>query len=150
MHFPIVFGHMTFASHRCWAIFITEAVFFAVEAWRRRYGKSARHTSKEDGGHETLRFSRVGMDDYILVGWRARPVAESGHVLYEAPDGTTCDNLCAAFEYDMAQKSALTGGERQKEAVCFLQRFLNTAGDEAREERAGDDRVRVTTGTLED
>ena len=43
MLFPILFGHMTFASHRCWTIYIKKAVFLAAEAWRRRYGKSARH-----------------------------------------------------------------------------------------------------------
>ena len=55
-------------------------------------------------------------------------------MLYEAPDGTACDKLCAAFEYDMAQKSISAGRENQKEAVSFLQGFLNTAGDETWEE----------------
>ena len=37
MLFPIFFGHLTFASHRCWTIIIKKGVFLAAEAWRQEY-----------------------------------------------------------------------------------------------------------------
>ena len=45
MLFPILFGHLTFASHRCWTVFIKKAVFLASEAWRTEYGTAVRPPS---------------------------------------------------------------------------------------------------------
>ena len=50
MLFPIMFGHLTFASHRCWTVYLKRAVFLACEAWRRTYGQSILHSAKKAGG----------------------------------------------------------------------------------------------------
>ena len=36
MIFPILYGHLTFASHRCWRVFVKKGVYEAVEAWRKK------------------------------------------------------------------------------------------------------------------
>ena len=150
MLFPILYGHMTFASHRCWTIFIKKAVFLAAEAWRRRYGKSARHRNKEDTGSEVLRFRRAGMDDYIMHGWKKRTLSDGAQVVFEAPDGSTHGDWQQAYDYEMAQKGIVSGHESHKEAVSFLQGFLDSVGTESSEREASSDRVTVTTSTLED
>ena len=38
--FPLLYQHLTFASHRTWKLYVKKAVFFAVEAWRVQYGDS--------------------------------------------------------------------------------------------------------------
>ena len=45
MLFPILFGHLTFASHRCWTVYVKKAIFLAAEAWRRKYGTSVKHAA---------------------------------------------------------------------------------------------------------
>ena len=37
--FPILFRHMTFATHGCWQVFMGKAIYFANEAWRIKYGQ---------------------------------------------------------------------------------------------------------------
>ena len=51
MIFPILYGHMTFASHRCWTVYVKKGVFQAAQAWRRMYGRSIRHAAiRAEGG----------------------------------------------------------------------------------------------------
>ena len=45
MLFPILFGHMTFASHRCWTVYVKKGVYLAAEAWRKLYGRAVRHST---------------------------------------------------------------------------------------------------------
>ena len=39
MLFPILFGHMSFQTHRCWCVFMRRTIWLAAEAWRRYYGQ---------------------------------------------------------------------------------------------------------------
>jgi len=39
MLFPILFGHMSFQTHRCWCIFMRRTIWLAAESWRRYYGQ---------------------------------------------------------------------------------------------------------------
>ncbi len=39
--FPIMFGHLTFATHRPWTVYVKKAMFLAAEAWRQAYGQVA-------------------------------------------------------------------------------------------------------------
>ena len=66
MIFPILYGHMTFASHRCWTVYVKKGVFKAAEAWRRLYGSSIRHAAIRAGGGEIIQHFRQGMDPYPL------------------------------------------------------------------------------------
>ena len=70
MIFPILYGHMTFASHRCWTVYVKRGVFQAAESWRRLYGSSIRHAAIKAGGGEIIQHLRQGMDPYPLQGWR--------------------------------------------------------------------------------
>ena len=49
MLFPIFYGHMTFASHRCWTVFIKKGIFLAAEAWCKRFGRVVRHAALREG-----------------------------------------------------------------------------------------------------
>ena len=60
MIFPILYGHMTFASHRCWTVYVKKAVFQAAESWRRQYGSSVRHAAIKAGGGEIIQHIRKG------------------------------------------------------------------------------------------
>ena len=63
---PIFFGQLTFASHRCWTIFINKGVFMAAEAWRQEYRSAVRHAAIKEGGGEVPQYVRAGMDPYPM------------------------------------------------------------------------------------
>ena len=89
MLFPILFGHLTFASHRCWTVFIKKGVFLSAEAWRRAHGQAVRHAALRDGGGEVLQYIRTGMDPYPMMGWKRCQVEEGGPPVYEGPNGAS-------------------------------------------------------------
>ena len=93
MLFPIFFGHMTFASHRCWTVFIKKAVFLASQAWRNEYGKAVRHSALKDGGGEVVQHIRAGMDPYPLLGWKKIQQTDDGKFLLEGPNGEVFEEL---------------------------------------------------------
>ena len=66
MIFPILFGHMTFTSHRCWTIFIKKSVSLAADVWRKEYGKAVRHAAIKDGDGEILQYIRQGIGPVLL------------------------------------------------------------------------------------
>ena len=109
MLFPIFFGHMTFASHRCWTVFIKKAVFLAAEAWREEYGTAVRHAAKRDGG-ETILYKRANMDPYPLPGWRRiRLEGSAGDSdQFEGPNGEICLDLQEAYDTEHARQTAGT------------------------------------------
>jgi hypothetical protein len=150
MLFPILFGHMTFASHRCWTIFIKKAVFLASEAWRGEYGKAVRHAALKDGGGELVQYIRVGMDPYPLLGWKKIQMCENGAVAYEGPHGEVYEDLQQVYEHEVAAKALQTGVSENRLALSFLQKFLKECCSEQREEEQENARVVVTTSTLED
>ena len=84
MLFPILFGHLTFASHRCWTVYLKKAVFLACEAWRRTYGQSILHSAKKAGGGELLQHLRPDRPPYMMVGWKK--IVENGLEFFEGPD----------------------------------------------------------------
>ena len=53
--FPILFGHMTFASHRTWTVYVKKAIFLAAEAWRALHGETVRRAVLADSGGELLK-----------------------------------------------------------------------------------------------
>ena len=152
MIFPILFGHMTFASHRCWTVYVKKAVFQAAEAWRKRYGSSVRHAAIKAGGGEIIQHFRQGMDPYPLQGWRYIDI--DGQRLLENPHGQRCATTAEAYDIEYAQ-IASGGSEKDTRAqLSFLQKFLNQCCSERldQEEEGEDGPVRqiVTTSPLED
>ena len=89
MLFPILFGHLTFASHRCWTVFVKKAVFMAYEARRKVWGETIRNAAKDAAGGEMLQYLRPGLPPYPLLGWRRR-ILEDGSELLDGPNGESC------------------------------------------------------------
>ena len=58
MIFPILYGHMSFSTYRCWAVYVKEAVFQSAKAWMRLYGSSIRHAAIKAGGGEITQHLR--------------------------------------------------------------------------------------------
>ena len=150
MLFPILFGHMTFASHRCWTVFVKKAVFLAAQAWRGEYGQAVRHAAHKDGGGEILQYVRSGMDPYPLVGWRKIPLEGSDTFMYEGPNGELYDDLQQVYEYEVAAKAASSGLPETRMALNFLQKFLNECCTEQQQREEQGQRIVLTTSTLED
>jgi len=149
MLFPVLFGHMTFASHRCWTVFIKKAVFLAAEAWRKECGTVVRHAALKDGGGEVVQYIRAGMDPYPMVGWR-RMELEGGEIVFEGPNGERYADLQHAFEQEVAAKVARTGIQENRLALTFLQKFLNECCSEQEQREESGQRFVVATSTLED
>ena len=149
MLFPILFGHMTFASHRCWTVFIKKATFLAGEAWRKKYGKAVRHAALKDGGGELVHYVRTSMDPYPMIGWKKIQL-EGDRTLYEGPNGELYDDLQLACEHEVAAKVSQTGLPENKVGLSFLQKFLNSCCSEEQEMATDDSRILVTASTLED
>ena len=150
MLFPIFYGHMTFASHRCWKVFIKKGVFLAAEAWRREFGRAVRHAALRDGGGEILQYNRAGMDPYPLVGWKKIPLEGSDVVVYEGPDGQVFESLQDVYEQVVAIKTATAGVDKSKVNLSVLQHFLNECCTEQEERSEEGRRFVVTSSTLED
>ena len=150
MLFPIFYGHMTFASHRCWTVFIKKGVFLAAEAWRREFGRAVRHAALRDGGGEILQYNRSGMDPYPLVGWKKIALEGSGLVVYEGPDGDVLESLQEVYDHVVATRTAMTGVDKSKVNLSVLQHFLNECCSEQEERSEEGRRFVLTTSTLED
>ena len=140
MIFPILYGHMTFASHRCWTVYVKKAVFQAVEAWRRMYGSSIRHAAIKAGGGEIIQHFRQGYDPHPLPGWRW--VEEDG--VYENSSGRRCATTHEIYE------SFFATTDDCREQLTFLQKFLNDCCAEKLPLAEDDCRQIVTTSPLDD
>ena len=123
MLFPIFYGHMTFASHRCWTVFIKKAVYLAAEAWRRMHGRAVRHSAIRDGGGEILQYNRQGMDPYPLVGWKKIVPEDGSRPVYEGPHGETYDDLEQVYQYEIATKYTDASADGNKVHLSILQQF---------------------------
>ena len=165
MLFPILFGHLTYASHRCWTVYNKKAIFLAAEAWRIEYGQSVSHAAKKAAGGEILLFQRRGVDAYPLVGWRRIHVGELE--LFEGPEGQRCITLAEAFDVVMSSKVSSEDQKDARIAVSVLHRFLTEEmatttsrhetqhpdghdSDGEEEPQIPTSRVSVTTSTIED
>ena len=117
-----MFGHLAFASHRCWTVYLKKAVFLACEAWRRTYGQGILHSAKKAGNGELLLHLRPNRDPYPLEGWKK--IAESGLEFYEGPDGQRCQTLSEAYDIMMAAKSASGRFSDARLALSIMGRLL--------------------------
>ena len=62
--FPLLYQHLTYASHRSWKLYVKKAIFFGVEAWRRHYGDSILNRVVDRGDEaEPVILCRPGLDD---------------------------------------------------------------------------------------
>ena len=107
--FPILYNHLTFASHRCWKLYVKKAVFFALEAWRQQYGEGLLLEHREAAFAESIVCKRRGCDDYTLKGWlkTMNKDEDTGqeYVLFLGPQGQRCFSINEAFDADQEAKS---------------------------------------------
>jgi hypothetical protein len=107
--FPILFNHLTFASHRCWKLYVKKAVFFAQEAWRKQYGEGLLLAHRAAASAEPIVFKRSGCDDYTLKGWfktmNKDEATGQEYVLFLGPQGQSCFSITEAFDSDQETKS---------------------------------------------
>ena len=74
MTFPILFGHLSFTTHRCWTVYMRKAIFLAAEAWRQHYGHLATGNENPDA-KLTLKLPSTGQT-VTLYGWSRGPSTE--------------------------------------------------------------------------
>ena len=69
MVFPILFGHLSFMTHRRWTVYMKKTIFLAAEAWRRRYGQLK--TQRHEDLRSTVLYKLPNGDTCALQGWRS-------------------------------------------------------------------------------
>ena len=106
--FPILFGHLSFTTHRCWTVYMRKSIFLAAEAWRQHYGQLA--TGRNDNPEAKLDFKLPSSGNTVtLEGWRTEVrQGESGdYTVYISPDGEEFESLQYACEVtELAQSTS--------------------------------------------
>ena len=69
MLFPVLFGHLSFSTHRCWNVYVRKATWLAGEAWRNAYGQLATREVGEELCRPTYTMSD-GSEVELPSGWR--------------------------------------------------------------------------------
>ena len=133
--FPLLYQHLTFASHRTWKLFVKKAVFLSVEAWKQQYGNSVLHASNAtEVENDPIIFRREGVDDVLLTGWRKvqRTDENTGDVsyVYLGPSGQICISLADAFLEFEAGQAERKRDPRQK--LTMIDQLLKTLKDNDR------------------
>ena len=122
MAFPILFGHLSFTTHRCWTVYMRKAIFLAAEAWRMHYGQIA--TGRKDNLEANLDFKLPSTGETVtLPGWRAetRQGEDGDYLVYISPDGEAFDSLEYAHD---AIKQASKNSHEKTQAVRAMSRLL--------------------------
>ena len=107
--FPLLYGHLTYASHRTWKLYTKKAIFFCLEAWRRCYGDSVlRGCAGDSEAGEPVIFCREGLDDVVQRGWRKverkdELTGETFH-FFLGSEGQTCRTVHEVFEQHQAAR----------------------------------------------
>ncbi|CAJ1427508.1 unnamed protein product [Effrenium voratum] len=107
--FPLLYQHLTFASHRTWKLYTKKAIFFCLEAWRRRHGSSVLRSHEAAGeAGEPVIFCRESLDDLVLRGWhkvqRRDELTGEPLQLFVGPEGQTCATVHEVFEQHQAAR----------------------------------------------
>jgi len=107
MLFPILFGHMSFQTHRCWCVFVRRAIWLSAESWRRFYGQMA--SLEEATGATVLQFHLPqGTTVQLPEGWTMQ-LQSPGQQSYIDPNGAsyTADDMLEVAAA-MLEQSACT------------------------------------------
>ena len=111
MAFPILFGHLSFTTHRCWTVYMRKAIFLAAEAWRQHYGQLA--TGKSENPDAKLDFNLPSTGETItLKGWRSeiRQGDNGDYTVYISPEGESFDSL--QYAHDSIQEVSCNSLEK--------------------------------------
>ncbi|CAK0850189.1 unnamed protein product, partial [Prorocentrum cordatum] len=106
MVFPMLFGHLSFMTHRCWKVFMRKSIYLAAESWRRRYGQA---DTAESAPAASITYAVPGTGEQVAMpGWRE--VQREGETVYVSPDGEEFDTIeyaHQAFQIANASGSSL-------------------------------------------
>ena len=108
MLFPILFGHLSFTTHRCWCVFVKKATFLAAQAWRRHYGQM--DTAVADASVAPLTYTLPDGGTVMLKGWR-KELRDNAEVCL-GPDGQEYNQLehaAQAFAQEAVGDSSARG-----------------------------------------
>ena len=144
--FPLLFQHLTYASHRTWKLYVKKAVFFCIEAWRRKYGDSVlRRAPAEATSSEPVIFCREGLDDLLLRGWRKVSLKDESTgetlMLFVGPEGQVCHDVHSAFEQRQAAQRLC---KLPQHKLSLIQQLLQTDTSADTVEAAVEDSGRST------
>ena len=65
--FPMLFGHLSFMTHRCWKVFMRKSIYLAAEAWHRRYGQA---DTAESAPAASITYAVPGTGQQVAMpGW---------------------------------------------------------------------------------
>ncbi|CAK0862279.1 unnamed protein product, partial [Prorocentrum cordatum] len=106
MVFPMLFGHLSFMTHRCWKVFMRKSIYLAAESWRRRHGQA---DAAESAPAASITYAVPGTGQQVAMpGWRE--VQREGETVYVSPDGEEFDTIeyaHQAFQIANASGSSL-------------------------------------------
>ena len=119
MMFPILFGHLSFTTHRCWTVFVRKAMWLAGEAWRQAYGQLATQDLEDEPCSITYTFPD-GATVALPPGWREG--VRDGKTVYESPTGQEYDSL-DLLEDQLKRCRSGQGNASSGTAVTALRHF---------------------------
>jgi hypothetical protein len=123
MVFSILFGHLSFSTHRCWTVFMRKAIYLAAEAWRQHYGQTATHRSAATAAKVDFRLSSGEV--VTLPEWTQRKQITADGVeycVYVNPEGEEFDSLTYASE---ALKAAPGHAGQRSDALKAMSKLLS-------------------------
>ena len=122
MAFPILFGHLSFTTHRCWTVYMRKAIFLAAEAWRQHYGQLATGRSENPAAKLDFNLPSTG-ETVTLEGWRTevRQGVTGDYTVYISPDGETFDTL--QYAHDAMEDVSRNSAEKTN-AIQAMRRLL--------------------------
>ncbi|CAK0814408.1 unnamed protein product, partial [Prorocentrum cordatum] len=104
MVFPMLFGHLSFMTHRCWKVFMRKSIYLAAESWRRRYGQA---DTAESAPAASITHAVPGTGQQVAMpGWREVP--REGETVYFSPDGEEFDTI--EYAHQAFQIANASGG----------------------------------------
>ncbi|CAK0895070.1 unnamed protein product, partial [Prorocentrum cordatum] len=104
MVFPMLFGHLSFMTHRCWKVFMRKSIYLAAESWRRRYGQA---DTAESAPAASITHAVPGTGQQVAMpGWRE--VQREGEAVYISPDGEEFDTI--EYAHQAFQIASASGG----------------------------------------
>ncbi|CAK0817607.1 unnamed protein product, partial [Prorocentrum cordatum] len=126
MVFPMLFGHLSFMTHRCWKVFMRKSIYLAAESWRRRYGQA---DAAESAPTASITYAAPGTGQQVAMpGWRE--VQREGETVYVSPDGEEFD----AIEYaHQAFQIANASGGSLRDATKALNKMREGEAEEVPE-----------------
>ncbi|CAK0911448.1 unnamed protein product, partial [Prorocentrum cordatum] len=126
MVFPMLFGHLSFMTHRCWKVFMRKSIYLAAESWRRRHGQA---DAAESAPAASITYAVPGIGQQVAMpGWRE--VQREGEPVCVSPDGEEFDTIEYAHQ---AFQIASASGSSLRDVTKALNKLREGEAEEAPE-----------------